>query len=381
MDPKRFDNWTRSRAARLSRRNALIAVGAGGIAAMLPRVAVGQQACSLKVHAETIGGPSAPVAYDGVLQFTIDSAGGFTAASFTPQGQAAVSATGNATGRAIDFQIELGSGQTLAFSGAGAQPFSTCPDSATGIFSGPQPGDIGGWQASLPSGAAGSTTTGQTSTASQGASSSCPPPQTACGQNCCPGGATCTDTNQGLCSCPSGTTQCNVNCVPNCSNGQTLDLDSCSCVSGCAPDGGSCNSDSNCCSGACISGACQTCQFLACDGVGCVDPSFDSNNCGGCGVVCSAPTASCTDGVCACQPDGLPCVKHYDCCSDSCLAGICGCVTVGNDCSDFESKCCDNGVSTICISGFCRYIDPSVGHACFSNNECVTGLCQNGVCT
>ncbi len=321
MDPKRFDNWTRSRAARFSRRDALKVVGVGGVAALLPEVAAAQQSCSLTLHAEISGGPSAPIAYDAVLQFTLDGAGDFTAATFTPQGEAAVSATGHATGRAIDVHIELGSGQVLSFSGAGAQPISTCPEVVGGIFSGPQPGDVGAWQVTLASGA-----TASASTTSQGSTA----------------------------ICPSGQVQCAGNCVPACPAGQSLDQSTCTCVAGCTPDQGSCSSSTDCCSGFCdnSSGTCQTCQFLACEGVGCVDPSFDPNNCGACGVVCSAPTATCTDGACACQVDGLPCVKHYDCCSDSCNAGICGCVTVGNDCSSFETICCgrDEGATTVSVA-------------------------------
>ena len=93
-----------------------------------------------------------------------------------------------------------------------------------------------------------------------------------------------------------------------------------------------------------------------------------------------APTATCTDGACACQVDGLPCTKHFDCCSDSCLSsGVCGCAMVGTDCSSGETICCgrDEG-ATACVSGICRYLDGTA--ACFSDNECITGICKNGAC-
>ena len=64
------------------RRDALKVVGVGGVAALLPEVAAAQQSCSLTLHAEISGGPSAPIAYDAVLQFTLDGAGDFTAEIF-----------------------------------------------------------------------------------------------------------------------------------------------------------------------------------------------------------------------------------------------------------------------------------------------------------
>ncbi|MCA9860054.1 MAG: twin-arginine translocation signal domain-containing protein, partial [Thermomicrobiales bacterium] len=58
MDAKRFDTWTRNRARRLSRRDALRLVGAGGAVAALPILesnALAQGPCSLIIHAETAG--------------------------------------------------------------------------------------------------------------------------------------------------------------------------------------------------------------------------------------------------------------------------------------------------------------------------------------
>lgn len=376
MDSKRFDNWTRNRALRLSRRDALRLAAAGGASGALAARSLdslAQTVCTLTIHGETAAGPSTRVIYDGSLKYTVDSDGTIAQGTFTPAGGVAMAVRGSVTGRAIDLQIDLATDKVLALSGVADVAEPACPKAVAGLLAGPQPGDIGGWQATSSA-----TTAPSGSTSSASSNGPCSPPQTKCGPNCCPGGATCTDANQGICACPNGTIQCGTKCVPACPQGQNLDLDTCTCGSTCKADGATCATNPDCCSGFCDNGACQTCQFLACDGIGCVDPSIDANNCGACGNVCVAPKASCTDGVCACQPDGLPCVKHYDCCSDSCANGICGCLTVGSDCSNFDGTCCDNGVSTACVNDICRYLDAR--HACFADNECLTDICSNGAC-
>jgi hypothetical protein len=377
MDSSRFDNWTRNRALRLSRRDALRLAGVGGATvafAVTHADSLAQSTCTLTLHGETAGEPPATTAIDGTLTFSIDANGALNKASFAPASGTPQSVTGSIEGRAIDLLIDSGAGKLLMLSGATDSKAPNCPGVAAGILTGPGGGVIGAWQASSTA------VPGATSAQSGTGSTGCTAPSITCGPNCCPGGAICTDANQGICTCPPGTAQCGLKCVTNCPNGQALDLDTCSCTSNCVADQSACNSNLECCSGFCDTnaGTCQSCQFLACDGVGCVDPSIDANHCGGCGIVCAAPKGSCTEGVCACQPDGLPCVKHYDCCSDSCANGICGCVTVGGDCSNFDSTCCDNGVTLICTSGTCRYLDSR--HACFADNECLTGICSNGAC-
>lgn len=354
MDSKRFDNWTRNRAIRLSRRDALRLAGAGGVAAALPAMApntLAQGSCSLTIHAETDGGPSTSTVYDGTLQFTLGGNGAFTQASFTPSGGSALQASGIAEGRAIDFLVSLSGNQTIAFSGTGEQPFSSCQGAAAGVFTGPQPGDIGAWettgiasgssasqsgsgQTTGGSGTASGSSSGSGSGSSSGGSSSggggstlnCPAPQTACGPNCCPGGASCTDANQGLCACPNGTIQCGRNCVPTCPDGQTLDLDSCTCFSdepACIEVGSGCANHGQCCTGYCAGGTCQSCGGKVCGDFGCIDPSRDTQNCGNCGVVCAAPNNICQNGVCTCLPDGASCSFDSDCCSSPCIDNIC----------------------------------------------------------
>ncbi len=353
MDSKRFDNWTRNRALRLTRRDAIRLAGAGSVAAALTSLAPGtlaQGSCSLTIHAQTDGGPSTSTVYDGTLQFTLGPDGTFTQASFTPASGAALQASGAANGRAIDFVVTLSGNQPLAFSGAAEQPLSNCQGAAAGTFAGPQPGDLGAWQStgsssgsSAPPVGGGQSTGGSGSTSGStsggggstsggsnggggGSTTSCPAPQTACGPKCCPGGATCTDTNQGICACPNGTTQCNVTCVPNCPDGQTLDLDSCTCISdepACVDNGNGCANHGQCCSGYCAGGTCQSCGGKVCGDFGCIDPSRDSQNCGNCGVVCVAPAGLCLGGVCGCLAEGATCSFDSDCCNGNCQDGAC----------------------------------------------------------
>src|SRR6266516_2204766 len=87
----------------------------------------------------------------------------------------------------------------------------------------------------------------------------------------------------------------------------------------CQPKGGSCSSDSDCCSGlTCQSGECRPskCQQK---GGSCAS---DSDCCSGlvCSSgVCTAPTTP------KCQPKGGPCASDSDCCSGQiCRGGVCG---------------------------------------------------------
>ena len=381
MDPKRFDNWTRNHAWRLSRRDALRLAGAGGAGAALPSITpsvLAEAPCRLDIRAQTAGGPSASASYDGTLAFTLGSDGSFAQAVFTPTGDADLAASGHATGRAIDFQISLTAKQTLAFVGAGDQPISTCSGAIGGLLIGPEPGDLGAWQAT-PVGSSGPAA--PVPSAAPGSSSTCPPPQILCGSTCCPGGAVCSDTATGSCACPDGTVPCGLNCVSRCPEGTALDPGTCSCGAdnqtepSCIAESGACTNHGQCCTGYCAGGTCLRCSGIVCGDFGCVDPSRDSQNCGGCGVLCVAPNGSCNGGVCGCSPDGFVCANHLDCCSSLCPpSGICGCAGTGVACTS-TGDCCDQ-LNDICESGRC-------GHgagACGSDDECITGICTNGGC-
>jgi hypothetical protein len=362
MDSKGFDTWTRNRALRLSRRDAVRLVGASGASAALPLAtapAQAQSTCTLSVHAETAAGPSAPVSYDGVLQFTLGADGYFTQATFTPSTAAPLPATGRATGRAIDFQIDLGSGQMLTFSGAGDQPLTACQGAAGGLFTGPQPGDLGVWQTGG---------SGQTSSAPSLGSSQSGAASTA--------------------ACAQGQTLCGGVCVATCPAGQTLDSQSCACVPiqpACKPDQSPCEFDFECCGTFCSNGSCGTCPGLVCGEMGCVDPTTDPNNCGVCGNVCVDDTGFCLGGVCSCIPDGEPVgSSSSSCCSQGMVKpdGTCGCSQIGEWCSSV-GQCCDNPSGAICVAGSSGFdvCCMATGGTCASDSECCfSASCSNGVC-
>lgn len=381
MDARRFDNWTRKRALRFSRRDALRVGGAGTAIAVFDlsgQPAQAQPTCSLTLQALTSAGPSAPVAYDGTLLLTLDRDGAITDAIFTSIDGVSASVAGQATGRNLDLQITLPGGQTLSLSGAANQPFSPCVEAANGLFNGPQPGDLGAWQMaakSSPAGAnpSGATSGSQSSSSDSGQSSQdCPPPQTLCGSTCCPSGATCTDAATGTCvsacladgaSCRSSTDCCSRACNPNTQ------------LCGCAQLGQSCSDDLECCEGTpviCFAGACCILDGFAC--------TADADCCD-----YLQANGSCVDGICkrACRPDGMSCQSSTDCCSKACNPNtqVCGCAQRGQSCSD-NLECCE-GTPVICFAGACCILN---GFACTADADCCdylqgNGSCAAGVCT
>ena len=76
------------------------------------------------------------------------------------------------TGRAIDFQVTFAGNKTVSFSGTADQPLTTCQGAAAGVFSGPQGGDIGGWQTTGIGGGSGGASGGGQSTAGSGTTAS-----------------------------------------------------------------------------------------------------------------------------------------------------------------------------------------------------------------
>jgi hypothetical protein len=373
VDSKRFDNWARNRALRLSRRDALRLAGVGGASAALaaPSLnAFAQSPCTLNLQGELAGGPSAPTVFEGTLQFSPGTDGTLSQASFTPAGGEAAPASGSFTGRALDIQIALGPGQILNLSGAMDQKGPACPTAAAGILAGPQPGDLGAWQATSGSGAP-SLSSGQSSSVQTSASSSS--------------------------SCAPGQVTCGGRCVAACPSGQSLDPSSCVCtanLSDCQPDQSPCESGFDCCSSFCDleSGACQPCGGLICGDMGCVDVATDPNNCGSCGTVCVDDTGFCLGGVCQCIPDNEPKgSSSSSCCSKSYVepTGLCGCALLGEWCGS-SGECCESGAGVVCVddgSGFktcCR----QAGNACASDAECCfsspayspQSACNDGVC-
>jgi hypothetical protein len=382
MDPGRFDNWTRKHALRLSRRGALKLGGASAVAAVLPndlQPIAAQTLCSWTIRARTAGGPSSATTFEGTLTFSIGSEGGLVDATFTPTAGSPVPVTGIATSRSIDFQIPLTSDGVLILAGTAGPPVELCQGAAAGVFSGPQPGDLGAWQVDTASGSTGAS---QQPSGNAAPALGCPPPQSLCGGNCCPGGAVCSDPVNGVCACPDGSIQCGITCVQICPEGQDIDLNSCSCISELAPganclaDRLACFSDQECCSGFCTNGECRSCGGLMCNG-SCIDPNLDNQTCGSCGNDCGQ-RAVCVNGVCDCAPDGSPCEFTDQCCSRQCgFNGFCGCVQLGETCGAM-SDCCGNATDgQLCVNGICVFPN---GHSCTNGSQCFNGTCSNGIC-
>jgi hypothetical protein len=353
MDPKRFDHWTRNLARRLSRRDALRLAGAGGVTAALASTALpalAQTTCSLQIHGETVAGPSAPQTYEGVLAFTTGEDGVFTKAVYTPEGRKGRSAAGRATGRAIDFHFTLGDNKFLAFSGAAEQAIESCQGVAAGTFSGPQPGDLGGWQATAGAIAPTDATNGQPATtgAAPAAPTPTPPPSQ--------------DTTQ-----PPAQNQPGNSC---------LELHS------------QCNQSSECCSGWCADNECRSCGDTVC-GEDCIVLSDNLAHCGACFNACDTDTQTCVDGVCTagdnggCLPDGGSCTFPDQCCSGHCPRGrnVCGCSQIGEICGA-TGDCCQpaNGALIGCVGGNNDICVGLQGVPCQANSDCLSQNCVNGFC-
>lgn len=330
MKSDRFDEWSRDRARRLTRRQALGSAGLGGLGLAIShlwsggpvRAQTGEPVtCRLMLEAVTSLGPATGTEYSVLLDLTIAADGAVDSGSFTSASGQTVAVTGQTNGRSIDLSIAMPDGGILTLTGVGDQEVSSCWGNALGYFSGPG-GDLGTWTLS----AEGSTEAGGeqpggsgNSDGSSGGGSSgtgpeptpatnCPQPSFPCGPNCCPAGGTCTDGVAGFCACPGGTEQCGLSCVPSCAEG-FLDLNTCQCVlppepepepepePACVPEGGGCANHGQCCTGYCGGGTCFTCGGRVCGEYGCIDPMIDNLNCGNCGTVCVSPQ-TCIGGVC-----------------------------------------------------------------------------------
>jgi hypothetical protein len=182
---------------------------------------------------------------------------------------------------------------------------------------------------------------------------------------------------------------------------------------GCTPNGSTCATDAECCSGDCgANGLCVTdtpCAHGECEEGVALDP-----NCDPCvAAVCMADPFCCNggwDAACVanaeatcgvdcgvCAPEGAMCQVGADCCDGNCAGGVCvaACLPDGSMCSTFDDCCsntCENGVcvdqclpdgsfcqsadeccSDVCIAGFCGPSEcPSDGSEC---GDCVAGNC------
>lgn len=150
------------------------------------------------------------------------------------------------------------------------------------------------------------------------------------------------------------------------------------------------HASSVCASNACAVGLCET-GYKDCDTVpasGCeADLSSDKNNCGGCGLVCTAPPNSCpyygtcANGACL-IPEGPPGTADCDCIlangnetnltSDPENCGMCGVVCAGPNPTCIQGLCDD----LPCAAPFAD-CDGNVANGCETN---LTALANCGAC-
>ena len=255
--------------------------------------------------------------------------------------------------------------------------------------------------ATTNAGTSGSTTSSSTSGTTTGASTSggtgggCPSGQTLCGTTCVDlqsngshcgacstvcGGSTSVCAN-GVCAsaCPAALVTCSSSCV-------NLATDPANCGSCGAP----CLQGTSCVSGQCTCGA----GLVACGpGVGCYDTSSDPNNCGACGRACLQGEL-CSAGLCVCVPGFATCSVNSTCqtqtssssqdcggcgniCSmlsqfcdtGNCVSTCAGTICPGPGTGRFATSLCVNTTTDIANCGNC-------GNQCANNEVCVSGACQ-----
>jgi len=222
-----------------------------------------------------------------------------------------------------------------------------------------------------------------------------PPPTGSTPPACTP--VACADNNT-TSTCPAST---------HCFNGFCID-ESCQQIclqangtQGVIPDDGGSTMVKPCQVIACGSNYC-TGSHAACCGNSCVNTNTDSNNCGGCGIACVAPS-TCAGGSCNCA--GNTCFPWQSCCALTCTdpywdnnnCGGCGIACGNGKVCDFGSclQGCYIGGQTYWPGtwdplGTCGYCVPAISTTAWSpaldgqycsvmgGNVCVGGVCKAG---
>ncbi len=212
-----------------------------------------------------------------------------------------------------------------------------------------------------------------------------------------------------LAGCLPGFSDCDGDPLNGCEIDLTTDADNCSaCGTVCSQDAGT----SVCLAGDCVITGCDI-GFADCNGLSVdaceIETATDTDNCGACGIVCTAPNGvpDCTDGVCeigACDPGFVDCNGDpADGCEVNITEDLAHCGACGAFCGF------DNGVA-MCNAGTCELAacsgdyedcngDPTdgcevnladdvtgcgtCGNVCNDTNataECVLGVCEVASC-
>lgn len=376
MDANRFDELSRTLAARSNRREAVRrggvlaavagAFGLGGARAIAQDDGDERETtrCQVAFRSIVTLGDNEGATFEGLLTLRIGADGAIDDGELETEGPRPYQVVGQATGRAVSLRIDITDDTALALTGVGERDVRDCRGKLSGTFAGPEFGDSGVWEAerirpATPtpapdgedvvddpagnggsgdgSGDAGDSGSGGGGGSSEPTSTPCAEedcgggafvwnPETcacecyeggeACGEICCPGGSVC-DEAASTCACPPGTVLCGNTCVPDCAPGSTLDYTTCTCTEGCPTGQVLCN-------GACV-GPCAAGETLNPTTCLCESPCPPGNIC--CGPFCVDIVNDRNNcGSCgnACLP-GVPCI-----------AGTCQCPATTKYCANVQ---------------------------------------------
>lgn len=341
METEQFDRLAHRFAARSNRRGLLGAFAGGTVLAKAGLPALSQPvgaegACTLDLVATVRLGPNAgqflwaggtqPGQIHGRLTFGMSSDGTLAGAAFQLDDGSSLPVVGQATGYSLQARITFGDARALILSGVGEQTIATCRGAVGGLLNGPQPGDLGDWQAAANGPGSGAAVSPP---APQAPATVPTPPQEPAGSGCPEGSVWCGQTCANLSSDPA-----------NCGYCGTL-----------------CGQAESCIDGICIQN--DFCQpgMTNC-GDACFDLTSDFGNCGACFMEC-AQGQVCNAGTCVqigaqCIENGQPCGGDNQCCSGYCAND--GAVCATPVCWDSGHPCL---VNWICCSGICDTFDGS----------------------
>ncbi|MFO0660796.1 MAG: hypothetical protein U0165_13330 [Polyangiaceae bacterium] len=188
--------------------------------------------------------------------------------------------------------------------------------------------------------------------------------------------AGCTSSNCTVSSCNAGFKNCNGIASDGCEINTTNDVNNCG---GCGIVCSAANGTAACVNSACVVNTCNP-GFADCNNNpadGCeINTTNNPNNCNGCGIVCSVAhgTASCTNSVCgvaSCNSGYGNCNGLYaDGCETNTTTDSANCGTCGTSCA---ASCTGNVSAVSCSAGACKVV------ACTSSSYLdLDGLCSDG---
>src|SRR6478609_6004829 len=168
MDPHRFDRLSKAIANRLTRRQMLGGLGAGGLAAAAlgetPSLAANDNSTCVYDFDGVIGmGPSSTLGATNVvageLTITLGPDGAIDSGKLVRAGGDSWTVVGQAVGRAINLRFSVPKTGAFIAVGTGRHDIAGCAAAMGGPASGPLRGDAGSWTATLKSGGPNATPT------------------------------------------------------------------------------------------------------------------------------------------------------------------------------------------------------------------------------